>query len=145
MRITSTAAARASPSSKASALPPSAKPSNIIAVATPACNAAAMAASRSPARPPLTSVVGVALRSGAAAVLYPFFRQLARLHAELLKLAVQMGALQAGLFGHARHAAAFAAQVVLEIHALEGVARLAQRQVERQVEQMAVARSEEHT
>ena len=69
----------------------------------------------------------------------PLLGQLARLDAELLELAVQVGALEAGFFGHARHAAAFAAQVMFEVHALEGVARFAQRQVEGQRVALACA------
>ena len=57
-------------------------------------------------------------------------RPIARFQAELLELAVEVGAFQAGTFGHAGHAAVFAHQVVLEIGALEGVARFPQRQVE---------------
>jgi hypothetical protein len=46
---------------------------------------------------------------------------------QLLELAVQVGALQAGLFGHPRHRAAFLGQVKFEVRLLERVARLAQR------------------
>ena len=42
-----------------------------------------------------------------------------QIDAELLELAVQMGALQAGLLGHARHGAVFLGEVELEIRFLE--------------------------
>ena len=49
--------------------------------------------------------------------------------AELLELAVQVRAFQAGLLGDAGHRAAFLGQVKLEIALLEGIAGLAQRAV----------------
>jgi len=49
---------------------------------------------------------------------------------ELLELAIKVGALQAGFFGHAGHAAAFLRKVKLEIAFLERIARHAQRAVE---------------
>src|SRR5690606_40397442 len=52
--------------------------------------------------------------------------------AQLLELAVEMRALEPHALGHAAHVAALEPQMVLEIHPLEGIARLAQRQVERQ-------------
>jgi hypothetical protein len=58
---------------------------------------------------------------------------LGQVDAQLLELAVQVRALQAGLLGDPGHAAVLARQVMLEIGALERVARLAQRQVERQL------------
>src|SRR4051812_40297251 len=123
--------------SKASAEPPSDKPSRMMTLDTPDCSKPAMALSRAPARGPVTSQVG----TGALVAMAPaacetvtgsdaLLCQLARLDAQLLELAVQVGTFEAGFFRHARHAAAFAAQVVLEIHALKSVARLAQRQVE---------------
>ena len=54
------------------------------------------------------------------------------LDAELLELAVQVRALQPDAVGHLAHVRAFARDVILEVHALERVARLAQLQVERQ-------------
>ena len=56
-----------------------------------------------------------------------FFRTL---HAQLLELAVKMGAFQSGALGDPGHAAAFALKMMLEVGALEGVAGFAQRQVE---------------
>src|SRR5690606_16359687 len=53
--------------------------------------------------------------------------------AELLELAVKVGALEPGAFGHAGHAALLPGQVKLEVGTFEGVACLAQRQVERQL------------
>ena len=50
---------------------------------------------------------------------------------QLFQLAVEVGALQPGLVGNPRHAAAFFLDQVFEIHALEGIARFAQRDVER--------------
>src|SRR3974390_2928646 len=50
--------------------------------------------------------------------------------AELLELAVQVRALEAGAVGNARHAVAFLGKLVLEVDALELVPRLAQRLVE---------------
>ena len=50
-----------------------------------------------------------------------------QIDAELLQFAVQMGAFQAGLFGHAGHRAVFFGQVVFEIRLLEFVACFAQR------------------
>src|ERR1700712_2531070 len=88
-----------------------------------------MACSRAPADGPVTSVAVTGARMASSGV---FLAQLAGFDAQLLELAVQVGTLEAGLFGDAGHGTAFAAQVVLEIHALEGVARLAQRQVEGQ-------------
>src|SRR5690606_2537221 len=53
-----------------------------------------------------------------------------QVHAQLAQLAVQVRALQPGLLCHARHGAALARQVELEVGLLEAVARLAQRAVE---------------
>src|SRR5690348_12872928 len=55
------------------------------------------------------------------------------LDAELLQLAVEMSALETDALRDARDIAALARDVVLEVDALEGVARVAQRLVERQV------------
>src|SRR5690606_3906747 len=60
-------------------------------------------------------------------------------YAQLLELAIQVGALEAGLFGYPRHAVVFAAQVVLEIDALEFVAGVAQGLVERNAAQQRIA------
>src|SRR5512138_3131941 len=49
---------------------------------------------------------------------------------ELLELAVQMGALEARLVGDAAHVALLATEELLEVDPLEGLARLAQRQLE---------------
>ena len=57
----------------------------------------------------------------------------AHLDPELLQLAVEVRALEPHGLGDAADVAAFLADVVLEIDALERVARIAQRQVERQV------------
>jgi hypothetical protein len=54
--------------------------------------------------------------------------------AELLELAVQVGALQAGLLGQAGHVAAVDLQVVLEVQALEDLPGLPQGQIEGQAE-----------
>ena len=51
--------------------------------------------------------------------------------AELLQLAVEVRALEADAVGHARHVALLAADVVQEVLLLELLARVAQRQVER--------------
>ena len=59
---------------------------------------------------------GTAMPAGSLGTL---LAQLARLDTELLELAVQVGPLQARLFGHARHRAAFLGQVELEIAFLE--------------------------
>src|ERR1043166_3551473 len=61
-----------------------------------------------------------------------FVQLLGDLDAELLELAVKMRTLQADAVRHPAHVAAFSGDVMLEVHALEGVARFAQRQVERQ-------------
>lgn len=58
------------------------------------------------------------------------FRAFERLHAKLLELAIQMRALQPRTLCNPGHTAAFANQVMLEISALERVARFAQRQLE---------------
>jgi hypothetical protein len=63
-----------------------------------------------------------------ATALLPFV--LAEIDAELLQLAVQVGAFEPRLFGHARHAAVLAREVILEVRALERVTRVAQRNVE---------------
>jgi hypothetical protein len=63
-----------------------------------------------------------------ASALLPFI--LAEIDTELLQLAVQVGAFEPRLFGHARHAAVLAREVILEVRALERVARVAQRNVE---------------
>ena len=56
-----------------------------------------------------------------------------QVHAQLLELAVQVGALQAGLLGHAGHGAALVGEVELEVGLLKGVAGLAQRAVQVEV------------
>ena len=53
--------------------------------------------------------------------------QLARLHAQLLKLTVKMSAFEPGSFRDARHAAAFAHQMMFEIRAFKSISRFAQR------------------
>ena len=50
---------------------------------------------------------------------------LGQVDAQLLELAVQVGALQSGALGHAGHAAMLAVQMVLEVGALEGLAGFA--------------------
>src|SRR5438034_1820679 len=50
---------------------------------------------------------------------------------ELLELAVEVRAFEAGLFGHLAHVRLLAAQKLLEIDALECLARLAERQLEK--------------
>src|SRR5712664_1365349 len=55
-----------------------------------------------------------------------------QLDAELLELAIEVGALQADPVGNAAHVAALATEVILEVHALEGIACLAQLAVQRQ-------------
>src|SRR5690606_26148797 len=72
-------------------------------------------------QPPTGLLVGLAV--GAAG----------EVDAELLELAVEMGALEPGALGHPRHAALLARKMVLEVDALEGVARLAQRHLEREL------------
>ncbi len=54
------------------------------------------------------------------------------LDAELLELAIQVRALQPDAVGDLAHVGALARDVILEVQALERVARLAQLQVERQ-------------
>src|SRR6476646_3440005 len=49
---------------------------------------------------------------------------------QLLELAIEMGALEPGLFGDLAHVALLAPEQLLEIDPLEGLARLAQRQLE---------------
>src|SRR6185312_16709897 len=51
--------------------------------------------------------------------------------AELLELAVEVRALEADAVGHARHVAFLAADMVQEVLLLELLARIAQRQIER--------------
>src|SRR5262249_53178757 len=53
------------------------------------------------------------------------------LDAELLQLAVQVCAFEAYALCHPAHVPRFAADVIIEVHPLEGIARLTQRQIER--------------
>src|SRR6195952_3635035 len=55
---------------------------------------------------------------------------LAEVHAKLFELPVKVRALQSRLLRHARHAAVFTREVILEIRALEGIACIAQWNVE---------------
>src|SRR3977135_2844820 len=50
---------------------------------------------------------------------------------ELLQLSVQVGALEPGTLGHLAHVALLASEELLEVDALERLARLAQRQIEK--------------
>src|ERR1700712_4887859 len=56
---------------------------------------------------------------------------LAKVHAKLLELPVKVRALQSGLLRHARHAAVFTREVILEIRAFESITCIAQWNVER--------------
>ena len=58
-----------------------------------------------------------------------FFAAARELDAELFQLAVQVRALEPDAVGDAAHVSAFLADVMLEINALECVARFAQRQI----------------
>src|SRR5690606_9868177 len=99
--------------------------STAIGVAGSLAMAWAIRASRASALVPVTRWVGIGSGSATAT------NQLGRFNAQLLELAVQVGALEAGPFGDPRHAAPFAHQMMFEIGALERVARFAQRQFER--------------
>lgn len=118
---------------------PSGKPSRIRAVRCPASSTPAIAASRRAALGPVTSVTGMQVMRAATDAGGKRWRaegsdvllaELAGLDAQLLELAVEVGALQSGFFGNPGHAATFACQVMLEIGALESIARFAQGQVE---------------
>src|SRR5690349_15241006 len=69
------------------------------------------------------------IRSGLSLVFFP-----PRLYSERLELAIQVRALEAAFLRNARYRAVLEREVMLEVGALERLARVAQGQIERQVD-----------
>src|SRR5579859_3031993 len=69
---------------------------------------------------------------------------LAEIDTELLELAIQVRALETRLFRDARHAAILTREVIFEVSTLERVARIAQRDVERDRRRLRSQRAAAH-